>query len=69
MRDCLADVKKHAPDAKSAAVDAIVKYCGIALRSADASMVSTSDAKELATVRDGFAVTRAAGGQDRHERL
>ena len=58
MSDYLADVRKYAPDANSAAVDAIVKYCGIALRSADASMVSTSDAKELATVRDGFAARK-----------
>lgn len=54
MSDYLADVKKYAPNANTAAVDAIVKYCGIALRSTDAAMVRTSHAKELATVRDGF---------------
>ena len=36
-------------------VDAIVKYCGIALRNRDSSLVSAGDPKELATVRDGFA--------------
>ena len=33
----------------------IVKYCGIALRSRDASTVSSSDPKELQTVKNGFA--------------
>ena len=41
-----------------AAVAAIVKYCGIALRNADSSLVSASDPKELATVRDGFAAKK-----------
>jgi len=35
-----------------------VKYCGIALRNADSSLVSASDPKELATVRDGFAAKK-----------
>lgn len=58
MSDYLADVKKYAPNANTAAVDAIVKYCGIALHSTDAAMVRTSDAKELATVRDGLAAKK-----------
>jgi hypothetical protein len=60
MSDYLADVKKYAPDASAAAVDAIVKYCGIALHNADSALVSTSDGKELATVRDGFAAKKLA---------
>jgi hypothetical protein len=58
MSDYLADVKKHASNVNEAAVATIVKYCGIALRSADASLVSATDPKELATVRDGFAAKK-----------
>ena len=58
MSDYLADVKKYAPNATEAAVASIVKYCGIALRNVDSSLVSTSDPKELATVRDGFAAKK-----------
>lgn len=58
MSDYHAEVKMYAPDATEAAVAAIVKYCGIALRNADSSLVSTSDPKELATVRDGFAAKK-----------
>lgn len=56
--DYLQDVRKYAPDANEAAVAAIVKYCGIALQKRDSSMVSTTDPKELATVRDGFAAKK-----------
>lgn len=58
MSDYLADVRKYAPNASEAAVNSIVKYCGIALRNADSSLVSASDPKELATVRDGFAAKK-----------
>ena len=58
MSDYLAGVKKFAPAANQAAVDAIVKYCGIALRNADSALVSATDPKELATVRDGFAAKK-----------
>ena len=37
---------------------AIVNYCGIALQKRDSSLVSASDPKELATVRDGFAAKK-----------
>jgi|SRR5690606_3462061 hypothetical protein len=56
--DYLQDVRKYSPDASEAAVAAIVKYCGIALQKRDSSMVSTTDPKELATVRDGFAAKK-----------
>lgn len=55
MSDYLADVQKFAPKADAAVVDAIVKYCGIALRNKDSSLVSASDKAELERVRDGFA--------------
>jgi hypothetical protein len=58
MTDYLADVRKHAAQASEAHVNAIVKYCGIALRNTDSALVSGSDPKELATVRDGFAAKK-----------
>jgi len=48
------DMKKYAPSADEAKVSAIKKYLGIALRNKDSSLVSCSDTKELARVRDGF---------------
>ncbi len=47
-------VRKYAPDAEDAVIKKIVGYLGIALQSRDASLVSCSDPKELARVRDGF---------------
>lgn len=58
MSDYVADVRKYTPDVNEAAVAAIVKYCGIALRNADSALVSATDTKELATVRDGFAAKK-----------
>jgi hypothetical protein len=58
MSEYSADVAKYTPTVNEAAVTAIVKYCGIALRNADSSLVSGSDPKELATVRDGFAAKK-----------
>ncbi|CAG1010134.1 hypothetical protein BURK1_03749 [Burkholderiales bacterium] len=58
MTDYAADIRKYSSSADDAKVAAIVRYCGIALRSADASLVSTSDPAELARVRDGFAAKK-----------
>jgi Protein of unknown function (DUF2853) len=58
MADHVEDVKKYTGNVNEAAVAAIVKYCGIALRNVDSSMVSASDSSELATVRDGFAAKK-----------
>ena len=58
MSEYSADVAKYTPTVNEAAIAAIVKYCGIALRNADSSLVSGSDPKELATVRDGFAAKK-----------
>lgn len=52
--DWLADVRKYVSDADEAIVAGIVRYCGIALRTRDASMVSFSDKKETDRVRDNF---------------
>lgn len=58
MSDYSADVAKFTSNVNEAAVKAIVKYCGIALQNKDSSLVSGSDPKELATVRDGFAAKK-----------
>jgi energy-coupling factor transporter ATP-binding protein EcfA2 len=58
MSDYSADVAKYSSPVNEAAVKTIVKYCGIALQNRDSSMVSGTDPKELATVRDGFAAKK-----------
>lgn len=58
MNAYLADVKEHAADVNEAAVVAIVKYCGIALRKPNSSLVSTTSPVEAATIRDGFAAKK-----------
>lgn len=52
--DWALDVKKYAPAADDAVIAAIVRYCGIALRSRDASMVAFTEPAETARVRDNF---------------
>ncbi len=58
MSDYSADIRKYFPNVNDAAVATVVKYCGIALRNADSSLVSCSDKTELARVRDGFAAKK-----------
>lgn len=58
MTDHVEDVRKYTANVNEGAVAAIVKYCGIALQKADSSLVSASDPKELATVREGFAANK-----------
>ncbi len=52
--DWVSDVKKYAPDADDGVIAGIVRYCGIALQRVDSSLVSFSDPKELARVRNNF---------------
>ena len=52
MTDYLADVRKYDSRASEETVQKIVKHLGIALRNRDSSLVSCSDPKELARVRD-----------------
>lgn len=52
--DWAADVRKYVPDADDAIIAGIVRYCGIALRKVDSSLVAFSDPKETARVRDGY---------------
>jgi len=47
MTDYVPDVKKYTATVNEAAVAAIVKYCGIALRRPDSSTVSATDPKEM----------------------
>jgi len=54
MSDWAEDVRKYAPEADAQAIDGIVRHCGIALQSRDASLVSFSDTSELERVRDSF---------------
>jgi len=52
--DWALDVRKYVPDADPKAVAGIVRYCGIALRKRDSSLVSFTDKEEVARVRDNF---------------
>ena len=54
MADYVKDVKKYAANADEAAVAGIVKYCGIALQSKDASLVSVTDREEVNRVVNNF---------------
>lgn len=52
--DWAADVRKYAPDADESVIAGIVRHCGIALRTRDASLVSFTDPDELERVRESF---------------
>ncbi len=52
--DWASDVKKYAPDADDAVIAGIVRHCGIALRSRDASLVSFTDKAETDLVRESY---------------
>jgi hypothetical protein len=54
IQDWTVRVKKYVPNADEAAIDGIVKHCGIALKKRDASLVSCGDKAERDRVRDGF---------------
>ena len=53
-QDWMADVRKYVPQADEGHVGGIVRHCGIALHKPDSAMVSMSDPKETARVREGF---------------
>ncbi len=52
--DWAEDVKQYAADADDKAIAGIVRHCGIALQSRDASLVSFTDKSELERVRESF---------------
>lgn len=58
--DWAADVKRYVPDADDRVIAKIVSYCGIALRTRDASLVSFSDPAETARVREKFCKKKLA---------
>ncbi len=59
MNDYAADIRNYTTTSvNDAAIAAIVRYCGIALRNTDSALVSGSDPRELGTVRQGFAAKK-----------
>ncbi len=52
--DYTADIKRYTSNVNAAAVDSIVKYCGIALRGKDSQFVAMTDSAEIKRVVDGF---------------
>jgi outer membrane protein OmpA-like peptidoglycan-associated protein len=52
--DWAIDVRKYAPDADDGVIAAIVRHCGIALQSRDASLVAFTDPAELTVVRESW---------------
>lgn len=52
--DYSADIKRYTSNVNAAAVDSIVKYCGIALRGKDSQFVAMTDSAEIKRVVDGF---------------
>lgn len=58
MADYVADIAKYTSDVDEAKVAKIVTYLGIALRSQDGSLVSTTDPEEMKRIRVGFAAKK-----------
>lgn len=56
--DWAADVKKHVANADDEAIAGVIRHCGIALRSADASMVSFGDKFETDRVKKNFVMKK-----------
>lgn len=59
-----ADMKRYVPAPDEKAVAGIIKHLGIALKSADASMVSCSSKDELVRVRDSWLKKKLALADD-----
>jgi hypothetical protein len=66
--DYKADIAKYASDVDEKAVAAIVKFCGIALKSRDSSLVSVTDTAELDRIRKGFATKALKLGAEECEK-
>ena len=52
------NLAKYVPGADQSKLDAIIKYCGIALKGADSQFVSMTDPAEVKRVVDGFATKK-----------
>ena len=50
----ITDIKRYRSDVNELALAAIIKHLGIALKSHDAALVSSSSSSELARVRDSW---------------
>lgn len=59
------NVKKFDAKAQNSTIDNIVKYCGIALRSRDSSLVACSDPTEVNTVVTNFMVKKLGVSQEK----
>ena len=53
-QDWAVDVLKYQPKADHKAIEGIVRHCGIALHSRDASLVAFTDPEEVKRVRESF---------------
>lgn len=53
-QDWATDVLKYVPNANHKAIDGIVRHCGIALHTRDASLVAFTDPEEVKRVRESF---------------
>jgi hypothetical protein len=53
--DYKSDIANYTSNINDKAIDAIVRYCGIALQTRDASLVSCTDSAEIDRIRKGFA--------------
>jgi len=58
MHNYVAEIKKYTPEVNEGALAAVEKFCVIAMRNPDSALVSATDPKEVATVRDGFAAKK-----------
>ncbi len=54
MADYSADIQKYTSKVNKAAVESIVKFCGIALKGKDSQWVSVTDPAEVKRVVTGF---------------
>ena len=59
------DLTKYCSAADAAHISTIRKYLGIALTKRDSSLVSCSDAEELARIRDGYAKKKLGLSDDK----
>ena len=62
--DHAAEIRKYAPNADQAKVDALLKYLAIALRNQDSAIVASSDPDELKTVHDNWGKKKLGATDD-----
>jgi Protein of unknown function (DUF2853) len=67
MADYAADIAKYTSKVNSAAIDTIVKFCGIALKGKDSQWVSVTDPAEVKRVVNGFCAKKLGLDADKAE--